>query len=313
MRPPTLRRRLLSASATALVTMFALASCSTPTAPTQEPAPQPVETTPVPESEQEPEPALTAEMIAAWTTNQPWQFSPDGLGEPVTIPIIDGAANDDLGRTYEIGEAIESDANGDGVPDVAVSITEFDGNSMQQLWYIWLGIEGAVEGDVLAEQMMYPIARMSRCGDAVHEVAPTETGFSITETLRHPLDPGDCATGGTWHQTREIIVDEFSGEPFPILTSPVSAWGGVCPVPRLDWLDGETMTGIEVRSAPHPDARVIVHEDETGAVFGVGEAPLMTATGASFFAFMPPEYLEHTSQDIEKVPVRVHCAFSDGA
>lgn len=304
-----LMRRTLTTAASALVALLALTGCTgTAQPPAPEPPAQP--TTPAP-PEPEPEAELTGDMIASWVRDQPWNFSFDGLGEPFTVDIVGGEASDDLGRTYEVGDAVEGDANGDRVPDIAIPLTEFDGNGVIALWYVWLGIPGTAEGDKLATQMVYPIARMSRCGDVVHGVTAIDGGFAVQETLRHPLDPGDCATGGTWHQTRELTVQEYGGDPFPILTAPVSAWGGICPVPGLDWLDGEGMTGIVVRSAPHPDAPVIADEHDTWGVFGLGDAPLMTATGASFFGFMPPSYLEHTSEDIERIPVRVHCAFAD--
>lgn len=295
---------MLTATASVMLTAIILTGCTQTQA-----SPEPEST--MPPTAPEPAPELTGDMIAEWVRDQPWLFSPGGIGEPITITLTGGEAHDALGRTYEIGDPVEGDANGDGVADIAIALTEFDGNGVQEIWYVWLGIPNAAEGEVLATQMLYPIARMSRCGDVVHEVSAIEDGFSVQETLRHPLDPGDCATGGTWHQTRELTVEEFGGNAFPILTSPIDAWGGVCPVPGLDWLDGEGMSGIVVRSAPHPDAPIIASEDDTWGVFGLGEAPLMTATGASFFGYMPPSYFEHTSDDIERIPVRVHCAFAD--
>ena len=303
-----MRRHVFTAVSFACAALLALTACSI--SPEPDPLPEPAPT-PAPEPLPEPEPSLTGNMIAEWITDETWQFSADGLGLPVAVTLTDGTATDDLGRTYEMGEALEYDVNGDGVPDVTVSLAEFDGNGFVELWYVWLGTEGALDGEPLAEQMVYPIARMSRCGDVVHEVKATGQGVSIRETLRHPLDPGDCATGGTWHQTRELTVQMLGGEPYPILTSPVTAWGGVCPIPGLDWLDGEGMTGIEVRSAPHPEAPIMATETETWGVFGLPEAPMLAATGSSFFGFMPPSYLEHTSEDIERIPVRVHCGFAD--
>lgn len=259
------------------------------------------------------EPELTGEAIATWVTNTDWLFSPEGLQEPFTLTLVDGEASDDLGRTYELGEFVESDANGDGIIDIAIPITEFDGNGVTTLWYVWLGQTDGPETRAFATQMVYPIARMTRCGDAIHEVTATDHGFAVEETLRHPLDPGDCATGGTWHQTRELEVHDIAGEHFPILLSPVHAWGGVCPVPTLDWLDGEMMTGVEVRSAPHSDASVIFTEEESWGIFGLPEAPLMAASGASFFGFMPNEYTSQAPDEIEHTPVRTHCAFAGGA
>lgn len=290
-----------------VATLLVLSGCSSNTPDPEEAPPAVAQTAPKPS----PEPELTGEAIAEWVKDQPWYFSANGVEEAVTINVADGFASDDFMRTYEVGSFVESDANGDGIPDIAVSITELDGNGMLELWYVWLGVEGATGDDPLAEQMLFPIARTSRCGDVVHEVAATDGGFRVTESLRHPLDPGDCSETGTWHQTRDVTVSGFEGTAYPILTSPLTAWGGICPVPTLEWLDGEPVTGTVARSAPPADAPPATREDETWAVFGLPETPLLAAEGVSFFGFMPESYLEHSDEDVAAIPVRTHCAVTD--
>ncbi|MGO1735321.1 MAG: hypothetical protein ACTHZ9_03215 [Leucobacter sp.] len=268
---------------------------------------------PQPESEPTPTPSetpLTAEDIVGWVTDAEWSYAPQGVLEPSTLEIIDGKGADELSRTYEIGDAVEGDPNSDGVVDIAIPITQYDGNGVEVLWYVWLGLDSVEPGDPIAEQMTYPIARMSRCGNTIHEVSAIDGGFSIEETLRLADDPGDCATGGSGHQTREVTIIDVEGTAFPMLTAPIEAWGGVCPVPGIEWLDGIETTDVAVRAAPPETSPVVIEASERWAVYEVGEAPLLASGDVRFIGIQPESYWKHTSEKTDAMPVRAHCGFA---
>jgi hypothetical protein len=247
--------------------------------------------------------ALTGDDIQVWIANVDWSFADRGLDEPVTITFEDGKATDDSMRTYEIGVGVESDANGDGVADLAVPVSQLDGNGFQELWYIWLGDD--VDADAVAEQVIYPIARTTRCGDVVHSVGAAEGGFTIDQTLWMPhTDQGrDCASGGTGQQTREVTVIDVDGVSYPMQTAPLEAWGGVCP--RSDWLDGILDNTVTARAAPPTSAPQVIGPGEQVALYELAEAPLLTQEGARFFGFQGNS--DSTTPDERQV--QMHCAF----
>lgn len=245
-----------------------------------------------------PEPELTVEDIVAAVSTAEWSFAGSGLDVPISVALVDGAATDEHGRSYALGAAVAGDANADGVVDAAIPLTQFDGNAAHELWYVWLG--GAV-GEA-PEQVIYPISRSTRCGDATLSVAAVDAGFQVDVLLRMPFtdDARSCADGGTGALTRVIGVTEVDGEWFPVQSEPVAAWGGVCP--QSLWLDGSEEIGLAGRAAPPASAPLVIDPDRSVGVFSVGEAPLVTATGASFFGFI---------QEDADVPVKMHCAFAD--
>lgn len=271
---------------------------SVPETPIEEPT-----VTAAPEAPVE-EPVVTKGTIVAWAENAEWSFAADGLWEPETVALQDGEGDDEYLRTYTLGEAVEGDADGDGVVDVVIPITQLDGNAMHVLWYVWLGRDDAASGEQPADQLVYPIARMSRCGDIVHEVTALDVGFRIEQTLWMPhTDAGrDCASGGTGEQTRDVVVSEIDGDPYPIQVAPLEAWGGVCP--RSEWLDGILDEGFDIRAAAAASAPVVVDASETVGLYELPEAPLLTAGGQRFFGFQTEELMADSEN-----PIRMHCGF----
>ncbi|MEJ1087932.1 hypothetical protein WDU99_06335 [Microbacterium sp. Mu-80] len=288
----------LSAAVAAVLLLTACAS-SPPSA--DERAEDSAESTP--DAPETPEtPALTGADIGDWIRDTEWSFAGRGIEEPFTIAFEDGTASDDHMRTYEIGVGVESDANGDGVVDLAVPISQLDGNGFQELWYIWLGNADDVE--TVAQQVIYPIARTTRCGDVVQSVNATEDGFSIDQTLwmPHTDQDRDCADGGSGHQTRDVTVIDVDGVAFPMQTSPVEAWGGVCP--RSDWLDGIPDDTIAARAAPPASAPQVISPGELVGLYELAPAPLLTSDGARFFGFQGD-----STSTTDESQVRMHCAF----
>ena len=247
----------------------------------------------------------TAEEIQEWVADAAWSFASRGLDEPETVEIVDGTATDQYDRIYEVGEGAPSDANGDGITDLAVPISVLDGNGFEELWYIWLGSD---DPDTVATQVLYPIALSTRCGDVIHSVTASDGGFAIDQTLRMPSDHArDCASGGTGHQQREVAVVDIDGHAYPLQTAPVEAWGGICP--RSEWLDGLSAAGADIRTAPPASARAIEVDDST-YVYELPEAPLLTADGARFFGFTSSATMVEEPSTPDFSPVVMHCAFA---
>ncbi len=246
-------------------------------------------------------PDLTAADIAAWAADAEWSFAPDGLGEPYPVTLTGGVGADDLSRTYELGDPVEADVDGDGVVDAAIPITLVDGNAVHQLWYIWRGI--GMDAAAVAEQVVYPIARTTRCGDVTRGVTAVDGGLQVDIVLRMPFtdDARSCADGGTGELSRVIRLEAIDGAFYPVQTAPVAAWGGVCP--PTEWLDGVQESGISGRAAPPASAPVVTDPAQDVALFALREAPLLTTEGQSFFGFIQ-EYDESAA-------VRMHCAFAD--
>ncbi|MDX2377620.1 hypothetical protein M4I32_12495 [Microbacterium sp. LRZ72] len=298
-------RRSLAVSAVLLAGLV-LGACAAPSAPA-EPSATPETAEAAPESS-----APTGEDIQEWVANAEWSFAPDGLLEPLTLSFAEGMASDDLMRTYEIGDGVESDANDDGIPDLAIPVSQTDGNGYLELWYVWLGrdVAGASDDAALADQVTYPIARTTRCGDVVHEVTPTDSGFSIDQTLwmPHTDQDRDCSGGGTGDQIRDITVTMIADTAYPIQVAPIEAWGGVCP--RSDWLDGIPDNAVDGRAAPPSSAPSVISVGENVALYELPDAPLLTADGARFFGFQPEELMGDSQEEAGATPVRMHCAFA---
>ncbi len=290
--------RLIQAGCVAVSVMLVLVGCAA--AGPAEPQPA-TEASPSVSATPEPAPELTAADIAAWVTEAEWSYAPDGLGTPHTVALTGGVGSDDLGRPYSLGEAVGADLDGDGVIDAAIPITMVDGNAVHELWYIWRGI--GVDSEPVAEQVIYPISRTTRCGDVTRAVTAVDGGLQLDVVLWMPHTDAarSCAEGGTGVLTRVIELSEIEGQFYPIQTAPVTAWGGVCP--PTEWLDGSPETGLATRVAPPASAPAATDPTRDVAVFGLREAPLLTAGGGSFFGFI---------QDyVESDPVRMHCAFAD--
>lgn len=280
-----------------------LVSCAT------SPAPSPADTEEAPSAEATPETVeLSADAIQEWVESAEWSFAPNGILEPMEIAFQDGEATDDLSRIYEIGVGVEGDANQDGIVDLAVPVSQLDGNAILELWYIWLGTDA--DADPVAEQVIYPIGRTTRCGDGVHSVTAGEGGFTVDQTLWLPNTDADrdCASGGTGTQVREITVEEIDGVSYPIQTAPIAAWGGICP--RSEWLDGIPDDTVEGRAAPPASAPPVIEAGETVALYELPDATLVTSSGVSFFGFQPESLAAETQDEAEQTPVRMHCAFA---
>ncbi|GAA3944217.1 hypothetical protein [Microbacterium soli] len=290
-------RRRAAAAGAILCAALLLAACASASPHAKAPTDAPADVAETPEA-----PSLTGADIQAWIANAEWSFADRGLEEPITIVFEDGKASDDVMRVYEIGVGVESDADGDGVVDLAVPVTQLDGNGFQELWYVWLGKD--IDADAVAEQVWYPIARTVRCGDVVHSVEGTDGGFLIDQTLWMPhTDQGrDCAGGGTGTQTREIAIIDVDGVAYPVQTAPVPAWGGVCP--RSEWLDGIIDDTVDGRVAPPASAPQAIAPGDPVGLYELPPAPLLTADGARFFGFQGDLPGEAGEQQ-----VLMHCAF----
>ncbi len=293
------RRGRPAARATAIAMMATLmgmlGGCA---AAEPEPAAQPTTEASTPSPTPTPEPTLTVADIGAAVMDAEWSFAPGGVGDPFTVAIVDGAATDEYGRLFAVGEPIAGDANGDGIVDAAIPISMTDGMAFNELWYVWLG--GAV--DAAPTQVVYPIAQTTRCGDGTRSIAPVDGGFEVQIVLRMPYtdDARSCAEGGTGELTRTISVEQIGDAYYPVQSAPVAAWGGVCP-PTM-WMDTEQSIGIAGRAAPPAEAPLVIDPAQPVAAFGLGETPLMTATGVSFFGFI---------QGDSDAAVKMHCAFAD--
>src|SRR5690606_7356718 len=138
-------------------------------------------------------------------------YAPDGLGEPFPVQLTAGTATDDLSRSYELGDAVAGDVDGDGVIDAAIPIAQLDGNTVHELWYVWRGV--GLDSDPIAEQVVYPIARTTRCGDVTRGVTAVAGGLQIDLVLRMPFtdDARSCADGGTGTLTRVIRLEQVDG------------------------------------------------------------------------------------------------------
>lgn len=257
--------------------------------------------TPTPTATIAPAEPMALADIADWAADAEWSYALDGLDTPHTVALTGGVGTDELSRTYSLGEAVGADLDEDGILDAAIPIAMVDGNAVHELWYIWRGTGTADEP--AAEQVLYPIARTTRCGDITRAVTAMDGALQIDVVLRMPFtdDARSCAEGGTGVLTRVIDLVEIEEQFYPVQTAPVTAWGGVCP--PTEWPDGSPEIGIVGRVAPPSSAPAAFDPDRDVAVFGLRDAPLLTAGGDSFFGFVQ-DYVETDA-------VRMHCAFAD--
>lgn len=139
---------------------------------------------------------------------------------------VDITKPDESGRTYSVGDPVYSDADGDGLEDLAVAIAQHDGNRFREQWHIWLA-----RPDGTAVQVPIPIAWTSRCGDGTESVTPTEGGFRVLEYLREPVidDHLACSVRGTFEVTRGVGVLHDGEALYPVDLADRRGYGGVCP------------------------------------------------------------------------------------
>ncbi|MDN5558820.1 MAG: hypothetical protein L0G23_05210, partial [Ruaniaceae bacterium] len=274
--------------------------------PTSQPEPEPPTE---PTTDPEPEPVTPAD-IQAWAAGAEWTWSDDGLDVPIVVGLTAGAGEDENGRTYQMGDGVEGDANGDGTADLAIPLAQTDGEDAQELWYVWLGREAGEAGEQApAEQVIFPIALTDSCGDIVHSVTAIDSGFQIDHTLKMPWtdDERGCEEGGTGTEVRDVTIMDFDDEWYPVLTAPIEAWGGICP--RSDWLEGGVTDQRTGRVAP-PESATVIHDvgDRTG-LYPIREAPLLEDGAEFFYGFLPGA---GDSEAVEGLgPVRQFCAFTD--
>lgn len=139
---------------------------------------------------------------------------------------------DKYGRTYKLGKPVYSDADGDGLEDMAVSIAQLDGNGYREHWHIWLAT-----ADGGAEQVLIPIALTARCGDATSKVSAVKGGFQVKERLREPIidDRVPCAKPGTFASTRSVGVERVGKVHALVNLKDRRGYGGLCPTqPRTE-------------------------------------------------------------------------------
>ncbi len=225
--------------------------------------------------------------------NTAWLYSPGGTELPVTVQLAAGVYTGDAG-TYELGDAQYSDVDGDGDEDAVVSISHADGNGSERLWYLWLA-----DGPEVA-QLQYPIAQTSRCGTAVDAVVAGDGSVSVTQRLRIPGldDTVACSEPGTGLQVRTITVYAEGELRWPVQTSPIPAWGGVCP--GSPWPDSEPGL-VDLYVVPSTDAAAAARAGAEGSVFALYPAPLMRRDGWAFVGFT------QAAQDVG--PVKLQCAW----
>lgn len=165
--------------------------------------------------------ALNPEDLS-WT----W-FDDHSSTRPVSVP-----GPDEYGRLYSVGEPLYSDADGDGLEDMAVPISELDGNGFREHWHVWVA-----QADGTATQVLIPIAATARCGDNTRSVSAVEGGFEVEERLREPIidDPLPCSDEGTFESVRRVAVAHVGEAAYPVNLDDPRGYGGVCPTqPRTE-------------------------------------------------------------------------------
>lgn len=242
--------------------------------------PEPTATTPDPQAIRDVDPA-TLEWI--WWQNFANQ-------EPVDVTTAD-----EFGRTYTIGEPAYSDADGDGLEDMVVSLAQLDGNGYREQWFLWLA-----EPDGAPTQVLPPVTGMARCGDAVESVEPTEGGFQVHEFLREPIiDDGlDCASTGTFEVTRGVGAVRDGEAALLVDLADPRGYGGLCPShPRTEVSPVTVWGGL----APRIDAPLTIDGEERF---------LITTHGHTMTAGAEPMILASTWADGETYEDRI-CVWID--
>lgn len=211
-------------AAMAGLALLVLAGCADPAPATSEPAP--VTTAAPTPSVPSPEPTPTgpaADAIRGLDPQSlPWQW----FDTQTSIEPVDVSRPDEYNRSYAIGEPVYSDADSDGLEDMAVSIAQLDGNGYREQWHIWLAT-----ADGSAQQVLIPIAWSSRCGDTTESITATDGGFTVHEYLREPVmdDHLACAETGTFEVTRGVGVLHDGDARYPVDLTDPRGFGGVCP------------------------------------------------------------------------------------
>jgi len=202
--------------------------------------------------------------------NFTWTFRPGGsVPETVRVDLTDGHAADGM-VTYQLGEVVHAELSGDDQIDAAVQISRFDGNAVDEQWYLWIA---TAEGPV---QSTLPVARAARCGNVTHSVVAVDGGVEIHETRRSIADQSvPCSDHGSDERTRVVSAIEARnvGEWWPIQTAPFVAFGGLCPMTtHLDAYESDgplyPVPGAEAGSTPVLDGAAGVFEIEPWPVYG---------------------------------------------
>ena len=191
--------------------------------------------------------------------NLEWIFRQGGnTAETITVALRNGEAELDLVR-YVQDEVIHADLNGDGHLDAAARLTQLDGNSVDQQWYLWIATQDG------PQQVTLPVARMSRCGDVIKSVEAVDAGIQIHE-VRRGIEDFDlaCAQEGTDERVRTIIAvpARAEGEWWPAQVAPAGGFGGLCPI-AAEWDAYEHVGDLY----PAPDTRS--PEITDGAMVGI--------------------------------------------
>ncbi|WP_143556976.1 hypothetical protein [Serinibacter salmoneus] len=237
--------------------------------------------------------ATGAETTSAATTPEPTPTTPDPQAirqvDPATLEWIwwqdfaaqepvDVTAADEFGRTYTIGDPAYSDADGDGLEDMVVSLAQLDGNGYREQWFLWLA-----EAEGAPTQVLPPVTGMARCGDAVESVEPTEGGFLVREFLREPIidDHLDCAATGTYEVTRRVGAVRDGDTTLLVDLADPRGYGGLCPThPRTEIAPVTVWGGL----TPRIDAALTIDGEERflipthGHTMTAGAEPMLLAS-----------------------------------
>lgn len=157
-----------------------------------------------------------------------WSFGPVGYAdEPVEVALAGGTAEltfNDWEGVVEMGKPTYLDLDNDDDDDVIAPLSFLAGNQWVLTdWYAWLNRDGVLE------QLVYPIESAGDCADGDATFTQNENGAVVIEQNRMAMDAA-CAEGAAVATTRTIeIAYDDSGDPWPLQTEPVLAWGGDCP------------------------------------------------------------------------------------
>lgn len=229
-----------------------------------------------------PTPNRDVDIRSVDLANTEWLYSYSGFDLPVTVKLVDGSASDDESGfliTYELGDVVYGDVDGDGRDDAVASLSRAQDNGYEAMWYVWL----AHGPD--AVQVKYPIAQTSRCGTFVESVMPADGSVTVTEYLRISGMDKDvpCSDPGTGLKKRTISIHSEASELWPVQTAPVSAWGGLCP----GALYPDTSPGlVDMWAAPSKTSTVATTASPGGgALFPQKDAALMQREGWALVGF----------------------------